>query len=180
MVISLSLSRIIESASPAELQSLLDTFPDPSFDGPWRVVRYIFELRGEEIGYCSLEVERGDPSIVWRTFYPLDKAQRFVKHGIGTLCHVEALLHIIEDKNIGEDYGVKHGRVVSGERLLQLEKMGVSAEKRRLDDYLEACIDYAKSKGFYFENPFQANVSLPKGQFMPDPALLPQARGLYW
>ena len=82
------------------------------------------------------------------------------KKGLGTLCHVDALVHMIEENGVSEDYTISNTQDVGWERGEHLRKLGVGVEERPIGDYLARCIGYANSKGFHFEDPFRQQVDV--------------------
>ena len=81
-----------------------------------------------------------------------------LRMGFGTLAHISTILECIR-LGAERDFRVEH-HTLSDSREGHLRKMAQMEGDRKilyhpnLSEYLAACIEYGKIKGFDFENPF--------------------------
>jgi hypothetical protein len=93
-------------------------------------------------------------SFRWVSFYPREKLNEPELKGIGTWAHTATMCEATKKFNLKPGLRVEKGHVVSLERQVHLEAMGICSDMK-LEGYLSKSIDFSRKKfGFEFENPF--------------------------
>ena len=156
--------------SPRQLQAAfricLDVFSSDSRverkERDAKTIEADYILAGRKIGSAVLRLS--DHKLLFSGFHPHKELDEdgyeypLARCGVGTLAYVSTLLKVAEDFSPTSSCVVRHASPSDSSRL-HLNAMGIPIRELKeispsLSNCLDACIDYANSKGFDFYNPF--------------------------